>query len=57
MAQVFADRDFRNEDNVKAQLSAVRFVAAGLGVQLGVRMRVDGAARDPALVLGLWKKD
>jgi hypothetical protein len=57
MAQVFADRDFRNEDNVKAQFSAVRFVAARLGLQMGVRMRVDGAAREPALVLGLWKTD
>ncbi|MBL8551202.1 MAG: hypothetical protein JNJ73_14540 [Hyphomonadaceae bacterium] len=46
-----ADRD--GEAVVKAQTSIVRFFG-GAGLQLGVRVRLDGEEREPALVLGLW---
>lgn len=54
MAEAFLHDDPAGDATVKAQLSLVRFDSAGRGVQVGVRMRVDGEAPEPALVLAFW---
>lgn len=54
LGQVFLDAPQQGEETVKAQLSLVRFNARGRGVQLGVRVRIDGGAEESALVLGFW---
>lgn len=57
MGQVFADAPLDGEETFKAQFSLVRFVRDGrLGVQLGARVRLDGEAPEPALVLGVWRR-
>lgn len=53
LAQTFVD-EAEGDGAVRAQLSVVRFRGEGRGVQVGVRMRVDGAAREPMLVVALW---
>lgn len=56
MAQVFVDgrtgQDY--EQNTKLQLSLVHFGNDGGGLQLGLRVRVDGDDPEPALLLGVW---
>jgi len=54
LAQVDQDRSFHGTETIKVQWSAVRFGARGRGLQLGVRLRTDGADREPALVFGYW---
>ncbi len=54
MAEAFVHDDDAGDATVKAQLSLVRFDSGGRGVQIGVRVRVDGDALEPALVLGFW---
>jgi len=53
LGQVFFDAPHDGEETVKAQLSLVRFRENGRGIQLGLRVRVDGA-EEAALVLGFW---
>ena len=53
LGQAYIDADPDGEAVVKAQTSLVRFFG-GVGVQLGVRVRLDGDDSEPALVLGLW---
>lgn len=53
LGQTYVDADPDGEAVVKAQTSIVRFIG-GAGLQLGVRVRLDGEEREPALVLGLW---
>jgi hypothetical protein len=54
LGQVFVDAPQDGEEVVRGQLSLVRFGNEGRGIQLGVRARLDGEDREPALVLGLW---
>lgn len=54
MAQVFYDTGRDAEENLKGQLTLVRFGDSGRGVQVGVRARLDGDEPEPALVLGFW---
>lgn len=54
MGQVFSDHPGDGRDTVKAQLTLVRFGESGRGLQLGVRVRIDGGEPEPTLVLGLW---
>jgi len=54
MAETFVFAPEGREAAVKAQFSVVRFTERGLGLQLGVRMRVDGEDPEPALVLAFW---
>lgn|GEM_PF-2394252 len=54
MGQVFMDSPVEGDDSLKAQVSLVRFGRSGMGIQLGVRARIDGGEPEPALVLGLW---
>jgi hypothetical protein len=53
ISQAYVDADPEGEAIVRAQTSLVRFFGAH-GVQLGVRVRLDGEEREPALVLGWW---
>lgn len=54
MGQVFLDARWDGEEGVQAQFTLVRFGDSGRGIQLGVRARMDGEDREPAVVLGLW---
>lgn len=54
LGQVFLDAPHEGEETVKFQLSLVRFSAAGRGIQVGVRTRLDEPGAETALVLGLW---
>lgn len=54
LAEAFAHEESAGDASVKAQLSLVRFDRDGRGIQLGVRVRVDGEAAEPALVLAFW---
>lgn len=56
MGQVFLDIPREAEETVKVQFSLVRFTESGYGVQLGLRLRVDEGAQEPALVIGLWPR-
>lgn len=54
MGQIFVDAPQQGEENVKAQLTVVRFGRSGRGLQIGLRARIDGGGEEPALVIGLW---
>jgi hypothetical protein len=58
MTQIFADgrASAGYEDNLKAQVSLVRFDASGNGIQLGFRARLDGEDAEPAFIVGLWRR-
>jgi len=55
LAQSFARRSGHGNEALKVQISAVRF-GARRAVQVGVRVRTDGDDREPALVIGLWRR-
>lgn len=55
MAEAFSHQEPAGDATVKAQLSLVRFDDEGRGIQLGVRVRVDGQEPEPALVLAFWR--
>jgi hypothetical protein len=55
LGQVFHDAAAPGPDALKLQGSVVVFSEGGIGVQLGARMRLDGAAREPALTVGIWR--
>lgn len=55
MGQLFFDAPDDGEQNLKVQVSLVRFDNAGAGLQLGVRLRLDDDNTEPALVLGFWR--
>jgi len=42
------------DPSVKAQMSVVRMGAEGRGLQVGLRVNVDGGEAAPALVVGFW---
>lgn len=54
MAETFVFAPEGREAAVKAQFSLVRFSERGTGVQLGLRLRLDGEDAEPALVLAFW---
>lgn len=55
LGQAFVDDDVHFGETIKLQATAVRFSRAGRGVQLSVRMRVDGAnVIEPTLIVGYW---
>jgi hypothetical protein len=55
LGQVFADDDLRFAETVKVQATAVRFTRKGRGLQLGVRLRVDGVdVIEPTIIVGYW---
>ncbi len=54
MGQVFMDAPRDGDESVKAQLTLVRFLDSGRGIQIGVRARIDDGAHEPAIVLALW---
>lgn len=54
MAQVFTDAPRDGETALQGQITLVRFGTEGRGLQFGVRTRLDGGAREGALVLGFW---
>ncbi len=54
MAETFVFAPEGREAAVKAQFSLVRFSERGSGVQLGVRVRLDGEDAEPALVVAFW---
>ena len=57
LGQILVDAPLDGEDTVKAQFSLVRFGNdGGRGIQFGLRVRLDGGAAEPALVLGLWRR-
>lgn len=56
LAQAFQDHDLHGTETVKVQVSAVRFRRAR-GVQIGIRCRVDGAEAEPAVIIGVWRRD
>jgi hypothetical protein len=53
LSQAYVDADREGEAIIRAQTSLVRFFG-GHGLQLGVRVRLDGEEREPALLLGWW---
>lgn len=55
MGQAFLDADPDGGATIKAQASLVRFGGWADGLQLGLRFRIDGDDREPALVLGWWR--
>jgi hypothetical protein len=55
LAQSFARRSGHGNEALKVQISVVRF-GARRAVQVGVRVRTDGDDREPALVIGLWRR-
>lgn len=56
LAQAFDDRNLHGTETVKVQISAVRFRRTR-GVQVGVRVRVDGADPEPAFIIGVWRRE
>ncbi|HEX8902986.1 hypothetical protein [Vitreimonas sp.] len=54
MGQVFLEAAREGDEAVKAQFTLVRFGDSGRGIQFGLRNRIDGGARETALVIGLW---
>lgn len=54
MGQIFLDSPVEGDDTLKAQFTVVRFGRSGLGIQFGIRARIDGGAPEPAFVVGLW---
>ncbi len=56
MGQLFIDAPDEGDESVKMQLSLTRFDRHERGIQLGVRMRLDGEDLEPALVLGIWSR-
>lgn len=54
LGQIFYDAPSEGDEVVRAQLSVVRFLDSGRGIQLGVRARIDGGEQEAAFVLGLW---
>lgn len=56
MAQVFTESRSGASEALLGQVSLVRFHAEGRGIQLGVRARLDGETREPALVLAFWSR-
>lgn len=54
LAQTFADFSPDGEAVIRTQASVVRFGEGRRGLQLGLRLRLDGDAREPAIVLGWW---
>ena len=54
LAQAFLDAPDEGEHSWKGQLSLVRFRRSGRGVQIGLRVRLDGAHREPSLIIGWW---
>lgn len=57
LGQVFVDAPLDGEESVKAQFSLIRFRPDGRrGIQVGLRVRLDGGEPEPALVLGLWRR-
>ena len=55
LGQAFVD-ETDGEATVRAQVSVVRFGRDDRGVQVGLRLRVDGSEREPMLVVGLWRR-
>lgn len=55
LGQAFVD-ETEERATVRAQVSVVRFGAEDRGVQVGLRLRVDGSEREPMLVVGLWRR-
>jgi len=55
LGQSFARGAVHGNEALKVQVSAVRF-GARRAVQVGVRLRTDGEDREPALVIGLWRR-
>ncbi|MBI1187005.1 MAG: hypothetical protein GC206_06675 [Alphaproteobacteria bacterium] len=53
IGNTFLESTATGQNSVKAQASVVRFGPAG-GLQIGLRFRLDGDRREPALVLGWW---
>lgn len=53
LGNTFLEATATGENSVKAQASLVRFGRGG-GLQIGLRFRLDGDRREPALVLGWW---
>jgi hypothetical protein len=53
LGNTFLEATATGDNSVKAQASLVRFGRGG-GLQIGVRFRLDGDRREPALVLGWW---
>lgn len=55
LAQIFVDDDLTYGESFKAQASVVAFERNGRGVQLGVRVRIDGNdVIEPTLLLSYW---
>lgn len=54
LGQAFLDAPDDGEHNWKAQFSLVRFTPSGRGLQVGLRVRLDGDHREPTLVIGWW---
>ncbi|MGE3142357.1 MAG: hypothetical protein AB7L65_03470 [Hyphomonadaceae bacterium] len=54
LAETFTDQPYEGAASVKAQLSLVRYLRSGAGVQFGARVRVDGGGEEGALVLAFW---
>jgi hypothetical protein len=56
LGQVLIEAPEERESALRLQLSLVRFVEDGRGLQVGLRGRIDGGPAEPALVIGLWDK-
>jgi hypothetical protein len=56
LANVFVDDARYGQTVVHAQLSLVRFEKGRTGIEVGVRARLDGDEREPALVLSVWRE-
>lgn len=54
LGQVFYDAPDQGEEVIRAQVTLVRFLNSGRGIQIGVRSRIDGEADEVMLVLGSW---
>ncbi|MBU6373794.1 MAG: hypothetical protein KJS97_13790 [Alphaproteobacteria bacterium] len=56
LAQAFQDRGLHGSETLNVQVSAVR-LRRMRGLQIGLRARLDGAEPEPAVIIGLWRRD
>lgn len=54
LAKAYGDRAVHGTDTLKVQVSAVRF-GPRRGIELGVRVRVNGGDPEPALIASVWR--
>jgi hypothetical protein len=56
LVEGFADAAQDGSGAIRTQISLVRFLENGTGIQFGVRVRLDDEEAEPGLVVALWRE-